>query len=192
MPRGEHTDYSQAYVYMMKCLTKGLIYIGSSCDDIDKRFAKHKSKAITNSTDCTSRRLFEAGGKVTIEVIDYCPCDDEEELKILEAHYIDLFKRGCGDMCVNRNMPGRTHDEWLVANKSSVRQLRKHYRDTHKAERKAYKQENKDRIHANDKAWRDSQPRVTCPCGGRYRRHRHCDHFKTDIHQAYLKTLTPN
>jgi hypothetical protein len=193
MPRGDHTDYSKGYVYMMKCLTTGRIYIGSSCDNIDVRFGKHQSGAMYNRP-CSSRLLFETGGEVTIEVIEYCPCDGEEEINVCEAYYIKLFKDGCGELCVNQLIPGRSAAQHYQDNRDVYRKKRREYyertRDVCIKRASARYERHKDQIDAYKKEWHMKRPLLICPCGGRYKQH--SAHVNTKIHLKYLANQQPN
>ncbi len=173
---------------MMKCLTTGRIYIGSSCDNIDVRLSKHKSGAI-NNRPCSSRYLFESDGEVTIEVIEYCPCDCEKELQVCEAYYITLFKQGCGDKCVNQLIPGRSQAQRYQDNKDAARKERREYyertRDVCIKRASARYERHKDEIKAYKKEWYMKRPVLICPCGGRYKQHN--AHIKTEMHLKYLE-----
>ena len=196
-------DYSKGYVYMLKNTTTGLIYIGASCDTLHTRYNGRRSPG---SRRCTSWRLFESGGDVTIEVLDYCPCETRNELLAQEDHYVRLFKEGCGDMCVNKARPVRSKQEvieykaqWYKDNIDKIVAKGIEYRESNKeriwAQQKAWRkangkanyQANKERKQAQSKAWKDKQPMVDCPCGGHYNKAREPKHLKTKLHQSYIQ-----
>lgn len=165
---------------MLKNTTTGLIYIGASCDDLNARLRRHRHDAYINR-GCTSRHLFENNGEVTIEVLDYCPCDNVRQLSEREAYYIRLFKEGCGKQCVNIQIPGRTFQQWYQDSKEA-RGVRS----------KAYREANKDTHNAYKRAWREIQQLVSCPCGSTYKHGGKPRHLKTKLHQSYIQATNNN
>ena len=180
-------DFSQGKVYMMKDQLTGLIYIGSTTQSIEDRLSNHRSNSGCNGRG-TSKRLFESGGVVTIEVLDYCPCESLMELKDIEADHIKTFKLGCGDLCVNQNIPNRTQRELYIHDRERIlNRVKNHYLInsdiicTKQRERYAT---NREQNIAKAREYRKCRTSVECPCGGRYKSLSR--HLKTKMHQAYI------
>lgn len=87
----KYTDYNDAKIYKITSSQTNEIYIGSTCQTLNKRFSKHfsendsTSKKITQYEDCK------------IELIENFPCKNDNELKkekdiLLKIHLIVLIK----------------------------------------------------------------------------------------------------
>ncbi|NBR16225.1 MAG: hypothetical protein EBU01_16845, partial [Crocinitomicaceae bacterium] len=81
----------------------------------------------------TSRFIFEAGGEITIVLVQEFPCANKMELDRRERFHIET------NDCVNKNLPARTHDDLLKwkkeyneANKEQLSQKRKEYAEENK------------------------------------------------------------
>ena len=160
-----------------------------------------------------------------IELIEECPCDNKEQLRAREGHFI----RQLGTL--NALIAGRSKKEWTVENSEHVKQHQHEYYEAnkqtileqcrkwdeahpdkvkemkakwyqkHKEEQlekcKQRYEENKEQILSNNKKYRDNNKdklkeaydkwniSIECPCGGRYKRCKRNEHFKTNIHQEY-------
>lgn len=142
-------DYKNGKIYKIVSDLTDNIYIGSTCQLLCKRLAKHKSnyKGFLNKKDSyiTSYKLIELG-ETRIELIEDFPCERKEQLNAREGYYIKLFK----DICVNKTIMGRTEKEWINDNRDKKAKIDKKYRESHKdktAERKKkYYEANKDKI----------------------------------------------
>lgn len=90
-------DYSKGIIYYLKSPNCGKIYYGSTIEDINVRFSKHK----TNSNGCTSKQIINSGDAEIFEIEKY-PCSNIYELEDREAEYIiNNYKQ-----CVNLYIPG--------------------------------------------------------------------------------------
>ena len=77
-----------------------LVYYGHTYQKLSQRMTTHRSKTNTSS----SKQIIEKGDAVILLVLNY-PCDDKEQARAKEAEYI------INNICVNKNIPGRTHKE---------------------------------------------------------------------------------
>tara|TARA_R110001592_G_C12702058_1_gene706837 strand:- start:29 stop:517 length:489 start_codon:yes stop_codon:yes gene_type:complete len=112
--------------YIYKLYTDDLCYYGSSTMDIKERYWCHKSSYnsyIKNNTrKCESYKLFIKGNVeiIKIEEIDIIDKKDKK-LKELEAKYIR------DNICVNKYIPLRTHNEYVIDNYEAVSKYQKEY-----------------------------------------------------------------
>ena len=113
------------------------IYIGSSCQTLQERFQQHK-KGI-NNTYKKHRKLYtkmrELGFEYFyIEEIEKCPCNDIEELRKRERHYIKERQP-----VLNKQIPTRTVEEWRADNKSYLQEYEKKRGQENKEQLKEYR-----------------------------------------------------
>jgi hypothetical protein len=159
--------YENAKIYKLWSNQTDLIYIGSTCNPLSKRFYFHKNtnKYITSAElvkyeDCK------------IELIENYPCETKEELNAREGYWIRK------ENCVNKKISGRS---------------KKEYREETKEQRKKYLEEKKEHISNVNKEYREKNKdklneMFNCECGGRYTYNGKSTHFKTKKHQAYLNS----
>ena len=136
-------------------------YIGSTCEKISQRLARHRAnyKKYKNglTTNCKSFDMFDEFGvdNCKIELIEDFPCESKEQLLKREGYYIREKE------CVNRNIAGRTKHEYMCETRgeASQRSLDYYYknRETILQSRKEYKMLNAETI----KAYRSAK--VPCP-----------------------------
>ena len=90
------------------------IYIGSSCQSLQKRFQQHKDSMNSYKKNRTLYvKMIELGIEhFYIEEIEKCPCNNLEELRKRERHYI--IER---QPVLNTEIPLRTEKEWRADNK---------------------------------------------------------------------------
>jgi hypothetical protein len=160
-------DYSKSKIYRLDC--GDLIYIGSTTETLCVRKAKHKNKYLRDG-DCSSKSIYKYADDngldlvkdIRIELLEFCPCNNIEELLAIEGKYIRQYKSEYGEKCVNRCIAGRSKKEykkeWTEKNKDKIVERNKQYRNDNKdkiAERrklkykdkmKAYQLKNKDKI----------------------------------------------
>ena len=107
-----------------------------------------------------SKLLFGYGIPEIILIKDY-PCNSRKELEIEEGKYHR------GNECINKNVAGRTKQE---------------YREDNKEKKKIYYEKNKDIINEQKKE------KINCECGGNYTRSVKARHFKTKKHQSFISS----
>ena len=121
-------------------------YYGSTTEPLSKRMERHrrcyKQYLETGKVDTNSRILFSEYGveNCKIFLVEDFPCDTKEQLLRREGEYIR------NNECVNKQVAGRTHQEY-----------HDEYRDYFKEKRKERIQRNKAQIHMQSKQYREKQ-----------------------------------
>lgn len=114
--------YSRGKVYMIESASAGLIYYGSTCNDLYKRMGTHRSdykrfQAGKNAKSYTSFGVL-AHSDARIILVEAFPCANKQELNAREAHYIR------NNDCVNKVIPNRTKAEHFQDNKANIMEKR--------------------------------------------------------------------
>jgi hypothetical protein len=127
-------NYANSKIYKLVSFNlPELPYYGSTVQTLCKRKGEHVSdfkKFGFNVGGCTSRIVIAAGDYEIIWVEDF-PCERKDQLKARERHYVE------NHVCVNKNVPGRTKEEWKQANPT----YQKEYYKANEAHVKAYQKE---------------------------------------------------
>ena len=136
-------DYKNGKIYKVLNSITDDVYVGSTTQPLSKRMAKHRIDMKTYKKD---RLLYTkmnelSADKFYIELIEQCPCDNKEQLRAREGHFI----RQLGTL--NALIAGRSKKEWTVENSEHVKR--------HQHE---YYQNNKDKIYKKKRMGR-STPR---------------------------------
>ncbi len=145
--------YNNGKIYKLICNNTGLVYYGSTCQELHKRKYEHKQLYKNYINDpikyklMTSSKIIENSNYDIILVEEYS-CENRKQLEMRERFYIE------NNMCVNKVIPTRTtkewHKKWYQDNK--IEKLKKNkeydniYREKFKDKIEEYKQEYKDRI----------------------------------------------
>jgi hypothetical protein len=144
-------DYSNGKIYKLVSDKTDMIYIGSTTVKLYDRLSNHKNDFTKNHGSKTSKKLFELGGVVSIELIKLFPCDCKKELEKEEGKYIREYK----NICVNERIAGRTKKEYTEDNKEIKKEYDKKYREKNKKKRKEnakkYNENNKEKIKEKNK-----------------------------------------
>ena len=121
-------SYENGKIYKVVSTKTDLVYIGSTADTLKRRFASHKCSYRKNHyPTCSVSMLFELGIEFcSIELIEEYPCASRKELEKREG----TFQKQYGNLCVNRQVAGRTAKEYYQDKKDyiKVRQLNYYYR----------------------------------------------------------------
>lgn len=127
--------YQRGKIYSIRCRTDDtLVYIGSTIDELRKRWNRHKQTSI--KTD-RQRNLFDVvddnGGFENwyIELVENYPCNDKNELNRREGELIRQFGT------LNKVIAGRTREEYREDNKEHLKQKKREW-DLNNKELKAY------------------------------------------------------
>ena len=72
--------------------------------------------------DCNSKLVL-AGGNYDYCLVEKVECADKSELHRRERFYIE------SNECVNKNIPGRTKNEYIAAHREEISKQKKEYRD---------------------------------------------------------------
>lgn len=189
-------DYANGKVYTIRSPNTDKFYIGSTTQSLSKRMTKHRLDYNPTKKHTTSYLIFEFGDPY-IELLEVFPCGSKVELLKREGELQRQYK----DVCVNKNMAGRTMKEYYVDNKDTIIEQQKEYyiehKDTINEQKKDYYIENKDKIKVYNQTYyvkhKDVNTARVCDlCGGKYSIFNKSHHNKTKKHlkrQAMLINL---
>ena len=147
-------DYKNGKIYKILNTVNDECYIGSTCQKLSQRLAKHRS--VMNSRNKKNRRLYEAmreigADKFYIELVKECPCENVEQLRAMEGEYI----RTMGTL--NHEIAGRDKQQWYEDNKEKVKEQTKTYRlnnlDKVNDRVKKYNEKNREAILQNKREY---------------------------------------
>ena len=167
-------NYQNGQIYKIVDVGYNKCYIGSTCENLKKRFQRHKEKYIDykkGKTRCkfyTSFSLFDEFGidNCKIEwVEDYC-CKNRKELEKREGQHQKKTD------CVNKYIAGRTYQEWAEDNKEHLQKYQAEYS-----------------INNPEKRQIRNATVFDCECGSTYTYGHKARHFKSLKHQQYLQNL---
>ena len=168
-------NYQNGQIYRIVDNAYSKCYIGSTCEDIRKRFTRHKEhyiefkKGKANRRFCTSYYLFDEFGveNCKVEWIEDYPCSCRKELEKQEGYYQKNTE------CVNKYIAGRTYQEWAEDNKEHLKMYQSEYS----------KNNPEKRMLRNATVFE-------CDCGLTYTYGHKARHFKSNKHQQYLQNQT--
>jgi hypothetical protein len=130
-------DYSQSKIYKIVSPSKNITYYGSTTYDLQKRLINHIRKYKYYKDGKTNyvsvNHVLECDDAV-IELVENFSCNNRKELTEREGYYIK------NNECINKNIPGRTHQEWKLENIDNYKEYQKEYQ---KEYRKQKKEENR-------------------------------------------------
>lgn len=179
-------------IYMIRptiCYEEGECYIGSTKYSIEKRFRQHKSSFNSGTCYSYSKVLIEKYGFDCLEIVELEKCCDNDRYE-RERYWIEKIK------CVNKNVAGRGHKEssenWRTKNPDWDKNYRKG--DKYKKYVKEYNKRDYVRQKASqrvkdyfEKNKEKLYERFNCECGGKYTYSQKTTHFKSKLHQEYIK-----
>ena len=192
-------DYSKAIIYKIECNITNDVYYGSTTKSLSERMYAHKSKTNT----CKSINIINRGN-YTCKIIEEYPCNSKTELQVRERWWIE------NNVCINKQIPGRTPQEWYEdnteynkqyyeKNKDEIAQKVREYAENNKEyikqKHKEYREANKEQIAQKVKEWyeknKDNQnekrkQKFTCGCGCELSIRNIARHSKSKIHQKYM------
>ena len=186
-------SFQNGKIYQILNSINDEVYIGSTCQPLSKRMVKHRW-GMNNQKMRLYDMMKELGAdKFYIELVEEYPCDNIEQLRQREGHYI----RQLGTL--NSRVDGRTITEWrqdnaerlaTVENKEHIAANKKAYRERHleeiKVKEREYEQLHKGERYEKAKAWKSAK--VECACGGCYRNSGKSTHLRSQKHQAFLNS----
>ena len=129
-------DYSTGKIYTIRCkLDDTFIYVGSTIQPLSKRFGGHKkaSKTAENQSKLLYSKV-ENWNDWYIELYENYSCSSVEELRKKEGCVI----RQIGTL--NKEIAGRTKQEYREENKETLSKQRKEYEEKNKDKIKERKQ----------------------------------------------------
>jgi len=147
------------------------VYIGSTCNELYKRWNDHKRNAKLHPDRDIYKYIMENGGfeKFRIVLVEDYPCSCKKELVRREGELIKSF-----NPVGNRYIAGRTKSEWLDDNKEKILERLREWREDNKEkiqeknrkyheqnkekileQRREYREQNKDKIRERDRKYRE-------------------------------------
>ena len=113
-------DYQKGKIYSIRNSINDTIYIGSTCQGLANRMSSHRADA--KQENRKNIPLFKAMNELGldnfyIELICNFPCQCKEELLKKEG---ETIREHLGN-CYNRNIPGRTMQQWTEENKDILK-----------------------------------------------------------------------
>ena len=188
-------DYKNGKIYKIWSPMGKEIYIGSTIQSLYARKSQHKI-----CMKCSSKILFEKYDDVRIELIEYFPCNNKEELDKKEGFYIR------NNDCINKNIAGRTEKEYYEDNKEKIKEYLQDNKEKIKEQKKEYYEDNKDKIKEyrdnnkekkkeymkeyyednKEKIKENNQKKITCECGRTIIFRHKPRHERTKIHQNFI------
>jgi hypothetical protein len=147
-----------------------LIYVGSTCLPLYKRWYKHKFSCFNENNNRHNLKVYQKIRETNdfenwyIELYEEFPCDNKEQLLKREGEII----REIGTL--NSIIAGRTIKEWRGDNKDHIKEYREKNKESLNEKQKQYKQDNKDYISEYQKEyWGKNKEKwcekVLCKCG---------------------------
>ena len=123
-------DYSKGKIYKLWSPSKNIVYYGSTCETLSRRLSKHLNdykRYDGGKGYLYSFKVLECED-YKIELMEEYPCNNKQQLTKKEGEYI------IANECVNDYIAGRTKKEWVEDNKQQAIEVRKKYKEEHKAE----------------------------------------------------------
>jgi hypothetical protein len=112
------SKYSKGKIYAIRSKLTDTLYIGSTCQTLNKRFGEHNGrfKNYKVGNDNLTSFIILANGDAFIELIEDFPCSSKKELECREGEFILKHK----DKVVNKLVAGRTDAEYYSDNRTKI------------------------------------------------------------------------
>ena len=177
------SKYTNGKIYSIRSYQTDMIYIGSTCQLLSQRLAKHRNNykqyLLGKYHYVSSYKLLEYDDYY-IELIEEYPCDNKSLLNRREGEIIRQTEN-----CINKVVPGRTDKEYRTDNKEKILNINKQYRENNKDKifncNKQYRENNKDKIKEHR-----TQP-YTCECGKTIQFDKKARHCRSAYHLNHIK-----
>lgn len=143
-----HNFYKNGKVYKIFNTINDKIYVGSTCNTLEQRLAKHKS--VRQSSSKKHRTLYALMNEIGpqhfyISLLEEVCCDTKLQLLEREAHWVKMLGT------LNMQIPGRTKQQYVADTKEQKREYDKERRaklqERIREEKKEYYQNNRDAIN---------------------------------------------
>lgn len=179
-------NYQDGKIYKIWDVGYTKCYIGSTIEELSKRFSKHKVKykgyKLGKYIFTTSFLLFDEFGveNCKIEWIENYPCNSKKEL---EARKGQIQRE---TTCVNKHIAGRNKQEYYKDKCEKIKHQTKKYAEENPGKIKAkgirYYIQNKNRLLEKE----------TCICGATFTYYHKARHEKTNKYKQYLQNQSNN
>ena len=103
-PKGKSkANYKQAKIYKIITTKDDMVYVGSTAlEYVSTRYATHQYTARKGETTKLYNHMRKVGVEnCNIVLIEQYPCENSNQLRRREQHYIDEYRERYGEMCVN-------------------------------------------------------------------------------------------
>ena len=152
--------FQHAKIYKIVDNTSDKIYIGSTCENLQKRLYHHErsyeSFKVGKSKYTTLFKIIQ-NNDYKIELIKLHPCENKHELNVAEGLTIKKLKSE-GLNVINRNIAGQTQKEYYNKNKNDINEKR--------------------------------NIKNVCQCTGKFTKTNKAQHLKSKKHCEFIKNQT--
>lgn len=151
------TNYKNGKIYAIRSYQTEEVYIGSTCQTLSQRMAKHRGYYREANSTIKSTKILQYEDAY-IELIEYYPCKTKEELRRREG---EIQREHVNR--VNRNIAGNTkqefNKEYYEKNKKELDIKSKKYNEEHKEEideyHKKYREDNREILRIKQAQFRE-------------------------------------
>lgn len=137
----------EGYIYKLISNNIEKIYIGSTFQNLNKRFSDHKQ-----AYKCYQEGKYR-GNMTAFEILKF----DDAKIILINT-YSNITKKELLDIetdeikknisyCVNKQLPSRSHKQWLIDNADKMKEYNLENKEHHNKVVRDYHQKNKDKIH---------------------------------------------
>lgn len=187
-------NYSNGKIYTIRYRNDtSLIYVGSTCQELYKRWGKHKEQIIYNNKRKSQTIFYEKIRETNdienwyIELYENYPCNSKQELNKREGQ----VQREIATL--NMAIAGRTNKEWREEySKQNIQRTKEWYNknlDKKKEYDKNRREEKALMIKQKKKEYNDNLPIITCECGCQIKKNCLKNHLKTKKHTNKLAVI---
>lgn len=190
-------NYKNGKIYKITCDENDLIYYGSTTRKLNHRLANHKinyKRFLEGKRSNVSSFDIVKYDSCKIELVEDYSCNDKHELALRERYYIE------NNECCNKQIPGRTHNEYMrmyrsnPKNKEKIRQQEKKCKEKNKEKNRPKKLISNKKYYENNKKnilEKQKIEKYTCDCGSNIRKCAKSEHEKSDKHKYFIKHGKP-
>ena len=188
-------DFRNGRIYRILNHIDDECYVGSTTQALSKRMVEHRGQVYCNRTrniPLYIKMLKEGVENFYIELIEEYPCDNLEQLRKREGHYI----REMGTL--NKVIAGRTKSEYVKDNKEKIKEYCTNNKEKRAEWKKTYNAQNKEKQAMQKQEWHKQNKEVraaklkatyTCSCGSVITVGWKTRHERTDKHRAFRDAL---
>ena len=177
----------KGYIYCIKSPNTEEIYIGSTTNDLQRRFDYHRYDYNNRKGHITSSKIFDYGDAY-IEMMEEMEFDDIKQLRKKEGEYQSTMK--CVNKQIECNDKKQYDKEYYWKNREKRLQYNKEWSENNREKRKITNRKcrEKHRERRNEELRGIyNKHKVNCDCGGSYSKYTKERHFQSKKHQSYEK-----
>ena len=166
----QNNKYNNSFIYTIRSPHTDKFYIGSTTQSLCRRFSNHKTdynSYVNNGVGnliISSFKIIELGDSY-IELLEEINCDSKIQLEMREGELIRIHK----DLCINKNIAGRTDKQYYIDNIDKFKQHRLDNADKKKQYNKQYNIANAEKIKQYTKQYRLDNDDKKKQCDKQYR-----------------------